>query len=143
MINSKENNVKITSNKSKFELDLYHLAKSFYPTLKICISLNQTSVQNQVKTKIIVKLQDFEKQDEYENPLNTNHQNHEKQCKIIAKQCLYKTLSKISNKSLEWGILTGIRPTQLARELIENGVDKTLIKEYLIKHFYLSPNKSQ
>ncbi len=40
---------------------------------------------------------------------------------------LYDLLSKLTKKTLPWGSLTGIRPTKLARNLIESGQ----IKEYM------------
>lgn len=65
-----------------------------------------------------------------------------RQIKRICKQCLYKTLSFYFKKDMPWGSLTGIRPTKIAYSLIKNGTPDYLIKEFLIKDFYLSYNKA-
>ena len=52
--------------------------------------------------------------------------------KRITKNQFYSILSKELNKSLPWGSLTGVRPTKLARDLIEYGE----MKEYLVAELY-------
>ncbi len=44
------------------------------------------------------------------------------------KIALYDLLNKLTNKSLPWGSLTGVRPTKFARDLVESGQ----IKEYMV-----------
>ncbi len=63
--------------------------------------------------------------------------------KRSVKKFLYEILSKHFNKNLPWGALTGIRPTRVAYELIDEGVDKVFIKEELEKEFYVSPEKAR
>ncbi len=60
-----------------------------------------------------------------------------------AKCAVYLALSKWQNKTMPWGTLTGIRPTRLAHELISDGVPEHLIKETLIKSFYVSEKKAE
>ena len=63
--------------------------------------------------------------------------------KRFVKNNLYDLLSKRYNKTLPWGALTGIRPTKLARDLIESGeVKDYLISEYLQKEFRVSEKKA-
>lgn len=63
--------------------------------------------------------------------------------KRAIKKFLYEILSKHLNKQLPWGCLTGIRPTKVAYELIESGVDKFFIKEKLINDFYVREDKAK
>jgi oxygen-independent coproporphyrinogen-3 oxidase len=143
MINdTNEKNIIITSNNQSFELEIYHLAKMFFPTEKLEINFNQSQNQNQVTTTIEAKTQEQSLNRTQNDTLEETIENTEKKCKKFGKQALYKILSELSKKTLDWGILTGIRPTQLARDLISQGVDVTVIKEYLIKHFYLSQQKA-
>ena len=53
--------------------------------------------------------------------------------KRISKTLLYQALVNLTNVSLPWGSLTGIRPTKLAREL--GGA------QYLQEEFFVSPTK--
>ena len=59
------------------------------------------------------------------------------------KKTLYELLSKKFDKALPWGCLTGIRPTKVAYELLEEGIDKYFVKEELIKQFYVSESKAK
>ena len=58
------------------------------------------------------------------------------------KKFLYEILSEYFNVKLPWGSLTGIRPTKVAYELLESGVDKYFLKEELIKNFYVREDKA-
>ena len=61
-----------------------------------------------------------------------------------AKNALYDFISKRENRTLPWGSLTGIRPTKLARELIENGEAKDYtIAEFLQNTYQLSEQKAK
>lgn len=63
--------------------------------------------------------------------------------KRYAKKALYDLLSSKFNKKLPWGSLTGIRPTKLARELIQSGqVKEHLLTEYLQTEFGVSHEKA-
>lgn len=63
--------------------------------------------------------------------------------KRAVKRYLYQILTKKFNKTLPWGCLTGIRPTKVAYELLQQGVDKFFIKEELEKQFFVSPEKAR
>ncbi len=64
--------------------------------------------------------------------------------KRYAKVALYDFLSKKENKTLPWGSLTGIRPTKLARDLIESGEAKDYtITEFLMNEYRVSEQKAK
>jgi len=64
--------------------------------------------------------------------------------KRYSKVALYDFLSKKENKLLPWGSLTGIRPTKLARDLIESGEAKDYtITEFLMKEYKVSEAKAK
>lgn len=73
----------------------------------------------------------------YSSYINTPDPVGEKSAyKNTMKRELYRMLSDISGKILPWGILTGIRPTKIVYEMLENGVDeeniyKVMEQEYL------------
>ena len=57
---------------------------------------------------------------------------------------LYQVLSTELNKTLPWGSLTGVRPTKLARDLIEYGEMKEyLVAEILEKDYFVSKDKAE
>lgn len=82
--------------------------------------------------------------------LNGNEFNHIKKTlkpsvissKNLAKIGLYEILSKIYNKTLPYGALTGIRPVKLCYDLIAKGVKKYELKKFLMENYYVSNEKS-
>lgn len=58
-----------------------------------------------------------------------------------AKRLLYNILSQATNKELPWGILTGIRPTKLVYDMLEQQVDYDDIIEHMGKEYLCSENK--
>lgn len=60
------------------------------------------------------------------------------------KNHLYEVLSKVSQKTLPWGSLTGVRPTKFARDLVERGEIKShLISETLTRDYHVSSAKAK
>lgn len=56
------------------------------------------------------------------------------------KRNIYKNLLKLGNKELPWGTLTGIRPTKIVMEMLENDMSLEDIKKHL-KEVYLVSDK--
>lgn len=59
------------------------------------------------------------------------------------KRYIYDTLSRITGKTIAWGILTGIRPVKLTGELFKELNNEDLVKESLKKDFYIRDDKAQ
>ena len=62
--------------------------------------------------------------------------------KRFTKKAVYQLLTQISGKTLPYGCLTGVRPTKVAYDLLEEGIDIVVLKETLMKEFYLSAKKA-
>lgn len=62
--------------------------------------------------------------------------------KNLAKIGLYEILSKIYNKTLPYGALTGIRPVKLCYDLMAKGIKKYELKKFLMENYYVSNEKS-
>lgn len=113
-------------NKPYIYFDMQKNNKTLY--LKFKIEFEDKTIQNQKMTVL----------PDYKNLLE-----EKRYTKREIKKFLYEILSEHFNKKLPWGCLTGIRPTKVAYELIENGTDKLFIKDVLEKDFYVSPNKAK
>jgi oxygen-independent coproporphyrinogen-3 oxidase len=61
--------------------------------------------------------------------------------KNVVKRLLYQMLSTISKKELPWGILTGIRPTKLVYEMLENGYNEEAIYKRMEQEYLCSKDK--
>ncbi|MEE1313989.1 MAG: coproporphyrinogen dehydrogenase HemZ [Lachnospiraceae bacterium] len=57
------------------------------------------------------------------------------------KECVYQLLSDYTGKKLPWGTLTGVRPTKIALEQIEQGRPELEIKQYFGDTFHCTQQK--
>ncbi len=85
-------------------------------------------VKNEIPILMLETKADLQKRPEYKNAL---------------KQLLYQGLSKITNKELPWGTLTGVRPTKLALTQLEEGQDKASIKNFFEEQYLCSEEKTK
>lgn len=78
------------------------------------------------------------------------HYSHSEKCSVsdreiknAYKRCLYVILSKILNKELPWGILTGIRPVKIYNDLRKNRpeLDEIGIKNEISSKYLISDKK--
>lgn len=65
------------------------------------------------------------------------------QVKNELKRLLYELLSEATQKQLPWGTLTGIRPTKIAMQLLEQGKTEEEIAEYMKKTYLASEEKTE
>lgn len=65
------------------------------------------------------------------------------QVKNELKQLLYGLLFETTGKQLPWGTLTGIRPTKIAMQLLEQGKTEEEISEYMQKTYLASGEKAE
>ena len=64
-----------------------------------------------------------------------------KALKQALKKAVYMTLTDYTNRKMPWGILTGIRPTKLVHELLEEGLNDEVIDAHLKAEYLVSANK--
>ncbi len=64
-----------------------------------------------------------------------------KALKQALKKAVYMTLVDYTNQKMPWGILTGIRPTKIVHELLEEGLTDEVIDEHLKTEYLVSANK--
>jgi len=79
---------------------------------------------------------------EFEHTLEFNGENYNNHKNLI-KQQIYLTLSKLTGKKPEWGILTGIRPVKVAGELIRATHNRENAKSLLMDFYLLSEKNAE
>ena len=67
----------------------------------------------------------------------------EKRYKYGFKCFLYRVLGQVTGKELPWGNLTGIRPTKIAYQLLEEGKNEREIVEYYRQKYYVCTEKAE
>ena len=58
------------------------------------------------------------------------------------KAALYQMLSEYTGKELPWGSMTGVRPTKVATELLENGASEEMIHKVYTDTYLTIPQKA-
>ena len=122
-----------------FEQDIRELLMAFYPEekyiytdedvfLSLLLSKDNTDYHIKIKSKDNVL--------EFSSPLRDTKFD----TKNDLKRNIYKNLLKLGNKELPWGTLTGIRPTKIVMEMLENDMSLEDIKKHL-KEVYLVSDK--
>lgn len=66
-----------------------------------------------------------------------------KQCKRLLKISLFKALKKVINKDIPWGILTGIRPTKIVHEMLQQSVKTKEILDTLTNEYEIREDKAR
>ena len=122
-----------------FEQDIRELLMAFYPEEKyiytnedvfLSLFLSKKSIEYHIKIKSEDNILEFS------SPLRETKFD----TKNDLKRNIYMNLLKLGNKELPWGTLTGIRPTKIVMEMLENDMSLEDIKKHL-KEVYLVSDK--
>lgn len=113
----------------KYQYDVHSLFKAFYPEEDVMVLAGEKDSFPEKEALISESDQIFE----LDNIENTD--------KNDLKKRIYKELSKKCKKELPWGDLTGIRPTRIAMNLIEEGKTDEEIWDYMKNTYFVSDEK--
>ncbi len=102
-----------------YSYDAYHLTGEFFPEKVRAGSIRQeTDPEMDALVRITAPPQELFR---FSAP---NMQTDRKQIKYEMGCSLFMTMSELTGKKLPWGILTGVRPTKIARTWLEEGMDR-------------------
>ncbi|MDF2539474.1 MAG: hypothetical protein K0S76_2495 [Herbinix sp.] len=154
-----EKMIAIVLSDKAYENDVYPLVKAFYPeeTLKVTfmdtvMDHNDTRNENNqdephtimigfYPNQVSIKFQ-TEQGIELQQTIDINTVNCSRtQYKNSFKRLLYRMLSERLQKELPWGILTGIRPTKLVYEMLEDNRELHDICTHMKKEYLCSEDK--
>ncbi|MBQ2609707.1 MAG: coproporphyrinogen dehydrogenase HemZ [Butyrivibrio sp.] len=115
--------IKIITTEDKYGYDIHSLFKAFFPSEDV---------------KVIVSSDGKYEADEgdkiYDIDVSVS--------KNDLKKNIYRMLSLETKRELPWGNLTGIRPTRIVMNLIEEGVNDEEIFKYMKDNYYTSDEKT-
>ena len=114
--------------KDKYQYDVHSLFKAFYPEEDVMVLIGEKGDNPEKEAKITDTDETFAI--DYEG----NDKNE-------IKQLVYRLLSEKTGKELPWGNLTGIRPTRIAMNLLEEGMNDEEIFEYMKNTYFVSDEK--
>ena len=136
----------VKCNEDNFAYDIHSLIKAFYPSEEVKVFVKgekelhsdeglpeleivflADSIEISSLNDSIRVIADYNNRSEYKNEL---------------KLALYSYLSKLTNKLLPWGTLTGIRPTKIAKGLIDDGASNDDVVSYMKSRYLCSDEKA-
>ena len=123
--------------------DVRVMIQAFYPGEKIIIDETMIrecigTVRVNIEDNLISACLDFGKKVDFKC---TCEDSDRKTIRDNLKRELYRAFNKITGKVLPWGTLTGIRPTKILYNFMEEGMDEASIKEQIAKEYLASPAK--
>lgn len=142
--------MKIITNEQWLAQDIFDLMHLFIqdskldeekPFVYFDVKCDELNLSKKIKIEFdddIIEHNEISQLNKYKNELE-----QKRFIKRSVKKTMYQLLSKKFDKQLPWGCLTGIRPTKVAYELLEEGIDKYFVKEELMKQFYVSEEKAK
>lgn len=141
--------MKITTNYEKISNEIFNVCHLFYPEEKLnenepLITHKMTTDKNIITNEFTVKNGDdnFSLIEKKEFKPTNDVLEDQRQLKRFAKLTLYKLFSSHFNKNMPWGSLTGIRPTKIGYDLLNQGVDPYMLTEALMENFLVSREKA-
>lgn len=122
--------------------ELTNIINLFTPYVKEDVQVETSYKEQQVWARL--KQNDI-LLDEINDPvqLSGDALSDKKALKQALKKAVYVLLSGYTHQEMPWGILTGIRPTKIAHELLEEGLEDDIIDAHLKEEYLVSPNKRQ
>lgn len=128
--------ITITCNDTLFTYNLYHICKAFFP--------NEEIVQH-----LDVEQEPFVKVEFSEGSCFSVAGTEEWEClersdrKMRVTKIAYDYLFEMTGKKLAWGMLTGVRPTKLAMQRIEEGMGIEESEKFLETEYGVSEEKAK
>ena len=144
----------LRSNQAKYEYEIHALVKSFYPAWDLKILTPESVVKDRKILEIppVMEL-DFQEEfvkltvhDSLHNSSNSytwwnTEQIDDDEYKNVFGRFFYTSLQEETGISLPWGNLTGVRPTKLIMNLLENGESDSEIAAFLREKHFVSEEK--
>jgi len=142
--------MKIITEQQWLALDLYDVMHLFIknakqdeskPFVHFSMQLEENDLYMNFKIEFEDEIVDLEKTATIKSYSNLIEQ--KRLVKRCVKKYLYEQLSSKFKVKHPWGCLTGIRPTKVAYDLLESGIDKYFLKEELQKEYFISEEKAK
>ena len=136
--------IEIGSKKNKYTYNAYHIVKSFFPGEEIiqkvdekqeplvAVRLPGGSCFSLAPEEIHIDAAGFGTKEAYEQAV-----------KREVTRRLYRYLSEETGRTLAWGTLTGVRPTKIPMEQLEQGASEEAAGSFMMENYYVSPEKAR
>ncbi|MEG1956303.1 MAG: coproporphyrinogen dehydrogenase HemZ [Lachnospiraceae bacterium] len=131
-----------------YSYDVFHIVKAFFPIDKIERQVDESlepmvQIEWSANEKICILEEDIKQgMDQIKIEYLEQYETAAAKKKHIVNMLLYHFLEETTKKSLDWGILTGIRPTKIAMKELERGKTKEEVIAWMQEHYLVSGEKA-
>lgn len=138
--------MKVWMKSDDFSYEVEALVKAFYPKEKVELvklqpDMDSRSVEIDEEDGVLsIIVKDNGQSYRYEDSYKSQDRRTRKD---QLKRLLYKALSDYTKKDLPWGTLTGVRPTKLCMELLEQGKTTEETCRDMVQFYHCSEEKAQ
>lgn len=140
--------ITVQLNKADFEYDIHSLVKAFFPPENVSVSAEKKEPDEPVSAHMDIDFHDHMIdvcwRDEVHGELRKQIacRNDERlSVKNDLKIGLYDMLVEITGRELPWGSLTGIRPTKIPMQMLEQGRSEREITAFMKEQYHASDEK--
>lgn len=133
----------VESDRENYEYDIHSLVKAFYPEKQVKVASREKLDQADAEPFLRIHIGDEENWIEYPDADHYALYRMPQEGKNAFKRFLYQVLAELTGKTLPWGNLTGIRPTKIAMELLEQGKTDAEIISFMEEEHFVSEQKAK
>lgn len=124
--------IRIEVRDERYLYNIYHLAEAFYPSEKTEQRINGDMKED---ARITVS-------GRWTRSFDVSGAEDKKMRKFLLDKAVYEALAECAGHGLAWGILTGVRPTKLAMQKVEEGMEREAFISWFGQEFYVSGDKA-
>ena len=133
--------------RENYEYDVHSLVKAFYPEEQVSVLIPEMREEKKEQFRKLSRMRIRRSEAGAEILLDGKEyrwewqdaeqggEGREKARKDGFKRFLYRTLKEVTGRVLPWGNLTGIRPTKIAFQMLEEGKgNQEILERYRVRH---------
>ena len=135
----------ISSKKNKYTYNAYHIVKSFFPGEEIIQKVEEKQeplMAVRLPGGSCFSLAPEEVDAVLEGQKFFSEEEREQAVKKEVTRRLYLYLTEETGRTLAWGTLTGVRPTKIPMEQLEDGASEEEAARVMMKKYCVSPEKA-
>lgn len=140
--------IQIQLNKADFEYDIHSLVKAFFPSENVSVSAEKKETDETVSAHMDIAFGSHvidvcwrdETNGEVREQISCSSPER-LSVKNDLKIGLYEMLVRLTGQELPWGSLTGIRPTKIPMQMLEQGKCEAEITAYMREQYHASDEK--
>ena len=135
----------ILSKKNKYTYNAYHIVKSFFPGEEIIQKVDEKQeplMAVRLPGGSCFSLAPEEVDAVLEGQKFFSEEEREQAVKKEVTRRLYLYLAEETGRTLAWGTLTGVRPTKIPMEQLEDGASEEEAARFMMKKYCVSPEKA-